>query len=88
MATWKCPQEWSGWVDWLALGLHGRCRWRLPVLLLGILFAQGRRSVASWLRAAGIQADFSGCYYFVAAIVEEILEAFADKRFATGWCSG
>ena len=55
-------------MDWLAAGLHGRCRWRLPVLLLGILFARGRRTVASWLRAAGIQADFSSYYYFVAAV--------------------
>ena len=43
MATWKCPQEWSEWMNWLAAGLHGRCRWRLPILLLGILFARGRR---------------------------------------------
>jgi len=47
MAEWKCPQEWSQWMDWLAAELHGRCRWRLPILLIGILFAQGHRSVNS-----------------------------------------
>ena len=68
MAEWQCPQEWSQWMDWLAAGLHGRCRWRLPILLMGILFAQGRRTVSSWLRAAGISNDFADYYYFIAAV--------------------
>ena len=68
MAAEKCPQEWSQWAAWLAAGLHGRCRWRLPILLGGILFAQGRRTVASWLRAAGLTTDFSAYYYFIAAV--------------------
>ncbi len=68
MATWQCPREWSQWVEWLAAGLHGRCRWRLAVLLLGMLFAKGRRTAASWLRAAGVGSDFSDYYYFIAAV--------------------
>jgi hypothetical protein len=68
MATWECPQEWSEWMKWLSVGLHGRCRWRLPILLLGILFAHGPRTVASWLRAAGIGRGFSGYYYFISAV--------------------
>jgi len=68
MATWQCPQEWSEWVEWLGAGLHGRCRWRLPILLGGILFATGRRTVASWLRAADIRTDWSNYYYFIAAV--------------------
>ena len=68
MATWKCPQEWSEWMKWLALGLHGRCRWRLPILLLGILFARGPQTVASWLRAAAVGHGFSGYYYFISAV--------------------
>lgn len=68
MATEECPQEWSEWAAWLAAGLHGRHRWRLPILLGGILFAQGRRTVTSWLRAAGITTDFSDYYYFIAAV--------------------
>jgi hypothetical protein len=55
-------------MKWLSVGLHGRCRWRLPILLLGILFAHGPRTVASWLRAAGIGRGFSGYYYFIAAV--------------------
>jgi hypothetical protein len=68
MATWRGPQEWSEWVEWLGVGLHGRCRWRLPILLSGILFASGRRTVASWLRAAAISTDWSDYYYFIAAV--------------------
>ena len=64
----RYPKEWSQWSEWLAAGLHGRCRWRLPVLLGGILFAHGRRTVTSWLRAVGVTTDFSSYYYFVAAV--------------------
>jgi hypothetical protein len=71
MATWKCPQEWSEWIQWLAAGLHGRCRWRLPILLLGILFARGRRTVASWLRAAGVGRDWSDYYYFISSVARK-----------------
>ncbi len=65
---WDCPKQWSEWSDWLAAGLHARSRWRLPVLLLGMLFAGGRRTVTSWLRAAGISDDFADYYYFLASV--------------------
>jgi len=68
MAGYRCPREWSEWAEWLSVGLHGRCRWRLPVLLTGILFAVGRRTVASWLRAAGITDDWKTYYYFISSI--------------------
>jgi hypothetical protein len=68
MAIQKCPVEWSEWLAWLAMGLHGRCRWRLPILIYGILFARGRRTVASWLRAAGVGSDFQSYYYFVSSV--------------------
>jgi hypothetical protein len=66
--NWKCPSEWSEWSDWLVAGLHARNRWRLPVLLTGILFAVGRRTVSSWLRAAGVSDDFRDYYYFLAPL--------------------
>jgi hypothetical protein len=65
---WECPQDWSEWSDWLAAGLHARSRWRLPVLLVGILFAGGRRTVTTWLRAAGVSDDFADYYYFLASV--------------------
>ena len=68
MATWKAPEEYAEWVNWLAAGVHGRNRWRLSVVLLGMLFGGGRRTVTSWLRGAAVDANFSGYYYFIAAL--------------------
>jgi hypothetical protein len=65
---WQCPEQWSEWSEWLAAGLHARNRWRLPVLLVGILFAGGRRTVTTWLRAAGVSDDYQDYYYFLAAL--------------------
>ena len=65
---WKAPQQWSQWSVWLAAGLHGRNRWRLPVLLLGMLFAGGRRTVTTWLRAAGVSDDYQDYYYFLVGV--------------------
>jgi len=67
-SNWQCPSEWSEWSQWLAAGLHARNRWRLPILLVGILFAHGRRTVTSWLRAAGISIGFQDYYYFLSAV--------------------
>jgi hypothetical protein len=66
--NWQCPSDWCEWSEWLAAGLHARNRWRLPVLLAGILFAQGRRTVTTWLRAAGVSDDYQDYYYFLAAL--------------------
>src|SRR3989442_5690727 len=67
-ANWQGPSDWSEWSQWLAAGLHGRCRWRLPVLLLGVLLARGRRTVTTWLRAAGISDEFADYYYSPASL--------------------
>ena len=65
---WESPEQWSQWSEWLAAGLHARHRWRLPVLLLGMLFAGGRRTVTTWLRSAGVSDDYQDYYYFLAAV--------------------
>jgi hypothetical protein len=65
---WPCPEQWSEWSEWLAAGLHARNRWRLSVVLVGILFAHGRRTVTTWLRAAGVSDDFQDYYYFLAPL--------------------
>jgi hypothetical protein len=65
---WQSPQQWSEWSDWLAAGLHARNRWRLPVLLVGMLLASGRRTVTTWLRAAGVSDDYQDYYYFLACV--------------------
>lgn len=65
---WESPEQWSQWSEWLAAGLHARHRWRLPVLLMGMLFAGGRRTVTTWLRSAGVSDDYQDYYYFLAAV--------------------
>jgi hypothetical protein len=64
----RTPEDWSEWVEWLQAGLHSETRWRLPLVLVGMLLGRGRRTVTSWLRAAGLQADYSDYYYFIASI--------------------
>jgi len=62
------PLLWQDCARGMACCLHGRHAWRLHVLLGGALFAKGRRTVTSWLRAAGIGPDFAAYYYFLAAL--------------------
>ncbi|GIW96395.1 MAG: hypothetical protein KatS3mg110_4436 [Pirellulaceae bacterium] len=69
--AWKPPEEWAEWAAWLSAALHGRHRWRLPVVLVGMLFAHGRRTVSSWLRAAGVSDDYQDYYYFIAKVGQE-----------------
>ena len=86
---WKCPDQWAEWSEWLAAGLHARNHWRLPVLLLGILFAQGRRTVTTWLRAAGV-SDLAVLHAFDQVprhlFVPEVFEAraYADEALPLG----
>jgi hypothetical protein len=68
MANWEFPCEFALWISSLAESLHGRSSWRLAPLMMGVLFAQGRRTVASWLRAAGLSDDFRGYYYFLGSL--------------------
>lgn len=68
MASYHAPWEWEEQVQWLAQTLHGRSSWRLSVLLLGALFASGRRVVAAWIRAAGVSHDFQDFYFFLQSV--------------------
>jgi hypothetical protein len=65
MVVWNLPAEFIPWIACLASTLHARLAWRLTPLLTGLLFARGRRTAASWLRAAGIGRDFPAYYYFL-----------------------
>jgi len=65
---WECPDHWSEWSEWLGAGLHARNRWRLPVLMMGMLLANGRRTVTTWLRAAGVSDDYQDYYYFLTCV--------------------
>jgi DDE superfamily endonuclease len=68
MATWTLPVEVTTWITQLSGLLHGRVAWRLLPLLAGALFAQGRKTVASWLRAGELGRDFRAYYYFLGSV--------------------
>jgi len=68
MGTWKLPPQVVSWIEQLSTPLHGRLAWRLLPLLAGLLFAQGRRTVASWLRAGDLGTDYRAFYYFVGSL--------------------
>jgi DDE superfamily endonuclease len=68
MSSWPLPQELSTWFHLLAAALDARQQQRLLALLTGALFARGRRTVTSWLRAAGITAEFRPCYYLLSGL--------------------
>jgi hypothetical protein len=68
MAQWPLPAEMVVWITQLSQVLHGRLAWRLLPLFTGVLFGRGRRTVSSWLRAAGLSDDFRAYYYFLGSL--------------------
>ncbi len=64
----NAPANWKSWIQKISIQLHGRSKWRFGVILFGIIFAQGRKTVTSWLRAAGIGKGFQGFYYFLITV--------------------
>src|SRR6516165_542420 len=55
------------WLSILASALDPRSAPRLVRLLLGAILARGRRTVTSWIRAAGLSGEFRACYTTVSA---------------------
>ena len=58
----QLPTLLSAWMSDITAALDRRSAPRLLSLLLGALFAKGRRTVTSWFRAAGIATDFRCAY--------------------------
>jgi hypothetical protein len=77
MAAWKLPTEVASWIKHLSSLLHARVAWRLLPLLVGALFAQGRMTVASWLRGGQLGDDFKAYYYFLGSLGRNIKELAA-----------
>ena len=55
------------WFSALAHALDPRSAPRLACLFLGTILARGRRTLSSWIRAAGLSDQFRCCYTTVAA---------------------
>lgn len=68
MESYHAPQVWQEWTDYISLGMHGRSRWRAPLVMLGMLLAGGRRVAAAWIRAAGLSKDYQDYYYFLQSL--------------------
>jgi hypothetical protein len=64
----KLTAEWAAWVAALAAPLHRRSARRLADVVVGILMASGRRTAASWWRAARIGDRFRPYYYFLGSL--------------------
>src|SRR5215216_2244728 len=56
------------WFSRLASALDPRSAPRLALLFFGAVLARGRRTVTSWIRAAGLSAQFRPCYTTVSAV--------------------
>ena len=50
------------WFARLAAVLDRRSAPRLALLFLGAVLARGRRTVTSWIRAAGLSDRYRSCY--------------------------
>lgn len=72
MGTWHLPNEMASWIDRISYLLDKRHAWRLCPLLVGVLFAKGRRTVASWLRAGDLSNDYEDFYYFVSSVGRKV----------------
>ena len=72
MAAWELPVELASWILQMSCVLDRRIAWRLVPLLVGALFGQGRRTVASWLRAGELGDDFRLYYYFLGSLGRNI----------------
>ena len=55
------------WFSRLAAALDRRSAVRLALVFVGAVLARGRRTVTSWIRAAGLSADYRPVYTTVAA---------------------
>jgi hypothetical protein len=56
----------------MAAWLHQKSAGRLPILLWGILFASGRRTVTSWFRASDLWEDWRQGYVTACAIGRQV----------------
>lgn len=79
-ADWIFPEDWTAWIAALSAVLHQRSAWRLGVLIAGIVFAGGRRTVSRWFQGAEITKPYKAFYYFIGALGRKT-EAIATVLF-------
>src|SRR5271169_469050 len=62
----------KSWIERMAVLLDPRVSWKLLPLMTGLLFATGRRTVSSWLRAGGLSFYYQDYYYFVFSLGHKV----------------
>jgi hypothetical protein len=80
LTKWIFPNQWQVIVATLNSVLHQRSAWRLATILAAMLFAKGRKTVTSWLRAAGINRCYKAYYYFIGSLAKKT-ENIATELF-------
>jgi hypothetical protein len=65
---WIFPNFWQVMVLAFSTVLHQRSAWRLGIMFTAMLFAKGRKTITSWLRAAGINRCYKAYYYFIGSL--------------------
>ncbi len=84
------------WFSCLASPLDRRSAVRLVWLFIGAILARGRRTVTSWIRAAGLSRQYQPCYTTVAAagkradniagrLIHEVVKPLVDVRRGSPW---
>lgn len=64
MDTCHLPLDLVACLQHLTTPLHARLAWRLLPLVTSMLLAQGRRTVASWLRGGQLSDDYKAFWSF------------------------
>lgn len=77
---WIFPGYWQVMIIALSAVLHQRSQWRLSIILTAMLFAKGRKTITSWLRAAGITRCYKAYYYFIGSLAPKT-ENIATELF-------
>jgi len=77
---WIFPDYWQVMVITISCVLHQRSAWRMAVIFTAILFARGKKTITSWLRAAGINRYYKAYYYFIGSLAQKT-ENIATKLF-------
>jgi len=67
MTSSHTPTPRCQWFSALARALDPRSAPRLAALFLGLILARGRRTLSSWIRAAGLSGQYRRCYATAAA---------------------
>lgn len=65
---WIFPNFWQVIVLAFSTVLHQRSAWRLGIIFTAMLFAKGRKTITSWLRAARINRCYKAYYYFIGSM--------------------